>query len=559
MPQTLTLSEIANHLQSGTLPSTYRIKNKGILTLNKIVSLLSSFQKHDEMLQFIEILCHTKKLKVKIAKGEPLFSLSPQAFLFLYTHYDHHFDGLEEAKETAIIKYFQTFKYTRQQLIYLLEKLDYDDLYDIFFTSNYLPRNELIAICNDLETLDKFSHGLIELLYHHLNTDRRWGAPTTPYLDMYYFIYRMSHTIGLKYDSKIIIQGKELQLKLDGGLAANSLRLLVTMLQYYTQAHPSPLFISICAIFKETLSLMKSSTHAYKSNAAAVLLNHYKNKKPIVISASWPFHTVGVGLYGNYLIYCNRGEDGDENYGCKIFKLKNPSQITEALLQALLNGQANSQAFHNLLAKIVDLNSPVAKFNFTPQKKENCTYTNPKFLIEALRVLLDAGPAASSQKVALMVQNRDKTPYKQFTNFLHDKEMDELVKSMFYARDPDSVQFYAQLVKAIIMGHLYAKEDGLVRMVELFQRCPQMVRNILKKDKPFMSLFSVLKSEYEKKINSQTIHRIQGTRKEIVTDFRRQSHEVNVKNDYITSIDNKPVPMMRFSTTRARRMISKGC
>lgn len=560
MPKLLTINEITQKLDAGTLPTSYIIQSPDTITCEDLIKLLAKFQDNDEMLKFIVQLSKDKSISIKNNKENIALGSLPH-FIHAYSSNTLYPANLDKEKQQAILSLFQKMLFSKDELLYLLQNLSKNNVRDILLQSDCFLMRDLIAICNDVNELSKIHRYTIKLLYHYLNPTRQWNKPLTPYLDMFYFTYRAGHTLGLKNKINIQAKGKTLTLDPEGEFTSVSLKLLMNIIQRYQQIYPNAHFEKIANAIKFADMRMEWDSHDYKEKAAEDYLFRYQAQELAFIATGWTRHTVGIALYGDYLIYCNRGEGCDSRNGCKIFKIKDRNQIDKAFLEKLLTPQKNISKFETLLSTVVDLTSPAAKMKSKSHKYGTCTFVNLKSTIEGMLVLLDAGPNASTNEVWLASQ-KGRRNYKRFTRFIRDREIDEIIKNMFYARDPELITFYAALVKAIVTQHhgtprsSYKDNDEVIRAYELFERSTSAVRDILQKDQDFMAIIKNITPTYEKILIDKKVTRCPGIREEIVYSYNHYAHRVVIDNGYMTAINGKATPKMHFSFKQARKMIS---
>ncbi|MGD9592415.1 MAG: hypothetical protein AB7V32_07840, partial [Candidatus Berkiella sp.] len=299
----------------------------------------------------------------------------------------------------------------------------------------------------------------------------------------------------------------------------------------------------------------------YQDDANHRFFDRYQKDELTILISGWYKHGVGIALYGNYLIYTNRGEGGDQRFGAKIFKIKDRALVTPALFQYLaLEFLPDCNALHGTLSKIIDFKNPIAKFRCKGQRHPTCSFANLKSMIEPLIVLVRAGPNASESELLLQhhIEYKRKT-YKNFAEFIRNTEIDEIIKNMFYAKNIILIEFYAQLAKKIITEH-HGKNRGYIkdkleiqRACDFYARIPEHVRSLLNKDQDFNALMRQIKT---KNRTSNAVPSFNNSRTYVI---KRQSvkHTVKTEGGYIVSIDDKPTPRMHFTYHDAKKMIAK--
>lgn len=565
MVDILKIKTIKRKLQNDTLPLDYEIKTPAKLTDSELIHILSLFRDNDKMINFIVLLSTTQSIEVN-ANNQSIALGTTEKFIHAYTANGLYPALLDAQKQKIIIEHFQKNRFSRAQLFYLMKNLNKDQVRDLILSASCFLLKDLILLCNDIRKLAELNYNTIKLLYHHFNPKREWGSTATPLLDMYYFTYRAGHVLGLTKNIDTEVNGQKISLETNGEFDEVSMKILVEKLEQYREYQPSDTIEFIYRAMKRCYDFLKPNSNSYKPETAKELLKDYSNKQLVYLSSGWYGHTVGVGLYGRFLVVCNRGEAGDPKFGCKIYAIRNSKLITEKFIQSLANNLSDSVAFNKLLSPVVDLKNPLVRLRSKPQKRGNCSFANPKSIMEAFIILSQITPFASDQALqAIARQETKRIKYKKITRFIRDREIDELVKSMFYAHNNDLVNFYVTLVKAIIHEHHgkdrgYIKDDQeILRACELYERCPQNIKLHLKKDIKFMDLIKELKEKRENIYYERNWYR-PDLSPHVVQVYRGYySHKVAVKKGYITSIDGYDMPKMHFSYKTAKRLASVAC
>ncbi len=564
----LTISNIITHLKKDTLPDHYNISSPATLNNDELIEILSLFKESSKMIAFISKLSNQENISVIVnSHSIPLGSL--EKFVNVYSKSSSRFKLSDEKREN-IFTHLSGRRFDKKQLNYLLKNLSMQDVRDFVLETGCYYSADLTAICNDFSLLKAFTYNTIKLLYHYLNPIRHWRTSITPFLDMAYFSYRAGHVLGLDADIKLKLTGQVYTFKTGAEYSEVSLKILVNYLDAYRQRYPSPIFDAIYLAMKSSHSLFIKNSCYYRTDAAKIFLQQYNENKIAYVSAGWdgdPYgHGVGVALYGNYLVYCNRGPGGDRRSGCKIFEITDTSLINEAFFQRLGSSLDNMNEFHKIIGKVINFKDPIVKFKSKQQNHPNCTFANPKSTIEALILLVQAGPVVSRQaltKLAATEQKSVRRKYKNFTTFIRDREIDELIKNMFYATHPDLLVFYAELTKTIIREH-HGKNRGyikdkqeVIRAVDLYARTPNSIKDLIKKDIEFTELMKKIKAEQKTLIQEKEAPLHAWSRTQIIRGYKNQgNHKVVIKKNYIVSVDGTTTPKMPFSMRNARKMIS---
>ncbi len=556
---TLTIAEIQEKLKNNTLPDKYSIQTPSTLTKDDLISTLNLFHCHQQMLEFIFKLSESTDAFI-VVNSQSVALGSPERFFHAYAENSHALDTLSKEKQGIIVEHLKRNKFKKEQLSYLLFNLRGLNIRDWLLASKCFTQETLIEVCNDPELIQKLNDYDVKLLYHYINPVRSWRVSPTPLLDMRYFTYRTGHVLGLSEAIKVNVQGRKFDFKFEpeGGYRESSIKLLLDFLNQYQQSSRSLLFQKIYQALRTSYLLMKFHDHFYKEGSEHQLYAHYKSNQLTPIASGWHQHTIALTFYGKYLVLCNRGEAGDQRKGCKIYEIKNLALINPDLFKKLTNPITSPADFNAILEKIIDFKKPVAQFRCKGHKRGTCSFSNPKSMVEALIVLAQAEPFASKEELLKVVMGEDKRKkYKHFSNFMRNREIDELIKNMFYAQDPDLVDFFAELTKEIIREH-HGKDRGFIkdtkeieRAISLYERVPDKVQNLIKTDKEFMILMDEI---YAKQQPSNVI---KWAHIEYVNGYNdKRTHKVAIDKGQIIAIDDNPTPKTPFTYKSARKLIA---
>lgn len=556
---TLTILDIQYLLQADELPKQYSIETPLSISSRDLVWTLMLFKDNEQMLHFISLLSENPEITIEV-NNKNIQQGSVDRFVHAYAEHGFFPQELDNAKQQHILTFLKRNQFAAKELNYLLMNLSDESINNFLLASKCYTEQDLLELCNDIDALKKLSGDKIKLLYHYFNKCRRWQESLTPLLDMHYFSYRVGHVMGLKGTLDVIIDNHQFKFSLEYAPAEVSLKVLSDYLNTYSQSQLSPVFSVISQAVKKNWVLILPNTSTYGESAYSTIFEQYRSNELTFISCGWPGHTVVLVLYGDYLIYTNRGEAGDSIYGSKIFKLTDRNKITADFVKKLINS-SSPKAFNESLTKIINFKKPVVRFFSKHQKYANCTFANPKSCVESMLVLHQAGPFASPIKVkniAAKEQNRNK--YKQFTTFIRDREIDELIKNMFYAKHPHLIQFYAALVKRIISAH-HGKRNLTVkdkqeqrRALDLFERTPTLVQQIISKDTVWMGFFKKLQdSQTPPPFNPLLLPQY----KTVLNTQAYRSHKVQMDKGYIIAIDGVQTPKTAYSFKNVRKLCTQ--
>jgi len=555
----LTLKTIRRKLRGDLLPLEYDIKSPKHLSRQVLFETLSLFKNNDQLTTFIGKII--SKQDIWVSSNNFLFSIgSIEQFIAVYLYDNLRLRCIPPSQQDAITSYIQSQQFNQSQLLYLLNHLKNNDIRDLILTSDCFHKKDLILLCNQELNVKRFDYHLITLLYQYLNPQRQWASTQTPILDMHYFAFRAGHVLGITQKIKVKAENNTYYYNTNGNFDEVSMDVLVKKIDGYRQSKPSRTFDLIYQAMKRCHNQLELSSNTYQKDAADIFFHQYLNNELTYISTGWPGHTVGVALYGRYLACCNRGQHGDQTFGCKIFEILDTTKVNQKYFELLTNSPKNYSEFMIGMLGLVDMSRPILRFRCKGQKRGNCSFVSPKSIIKALIVLMQIEPYASRDELySAAIREKPRFTYKNFTKYIRDREVDELVKNMFYAQDKILIQFYASLVKAIISEHhgrnhyTSKHQQEARRAYELYYRCPSHVKDILKNDVKFMHSIKLLK------INRATLIEYHFSKPAKFLNFYSQygHHTALVKKGYVKKIDNKEAPRIYYSMPRLRKFIER--
>ncbi|MCS5712368.1 ankyrin repeat domain-containing protein [Candidatus Berkiella aquae] len=392
-------------------------------------------------------------------------------------------------------------------------------------------RIDLLKIVNNIHVVKELTPKTIEILYFYFNRKRERVKSPTLLLDIYYFSRKTAHILGLEGEICFDESDMEFDIETRGSYAGESLGHLTEYVKLYSKIYPTSLFERIVEAFVFSNNLIDPCHNYYDDNAEFNFHKQYLADQLIYFSSGWEGHTVGLALYGNYLIYANRGTGGADNTGCRIFKINDTKLIQPDLIKVLIDGYVSSeQEFHAILARIIDLNFPVVSCMSKSQKHPTCSFVSPKAAIEAMIVLLQVGPSASIEKVKeQFTKELEREKYKLFTSFVRKTMMNELIKNMFYAKNKYLIAFYVALVKKIIYQHgggQFGRTKDFeerVRACDLYVQLPNHIKNRIDEDKNFLQWMVKLNSCNKENSSRPIVHQMR---------LRTRSHDVKITKEY---------------------------
>ncbi|MBS0287690.1 MAG: hypothetical protein JSR17_10360 [Proteobacteria bacterium] len=385
-----------------------------------------------------------------------------------------------------------------KNLIKIIATSDKGTFYPLF---NFLSDDALVEIIDDFEMLavinsskNYLNHDTIYKVYDEIQPPPE-GASLTA-LEAHYFAMRFGHTLGLDNPIKVIADdGKIYEIKVSGGKRESSARILNSILKDYIQSDSiqgkseAAHFSQIQEAVDFCLKLFIPNSNEYKDNASALLLSRYREGKLTFISSGWPGHGVGIALYGNYLVYANRGEGGDKTNGTQIFEIKNKNNITQKHIEQICNASSQSQ-IDAVLKEICDMDAPVAGFPSKDQEHGTCSFVNPKAAIEGMLFLSEHAKHGISEVRHKGKSQGDREAYKHFTHFAFDHEIEFLLENAKYAQTPQLESFFLNLIKTVIFEHHGQKsrtdskmQDEIARVATLIHGIPDYIKQTLIADK----------------------------------------------------------------------------
>ncbi len=560
MPE-LSLKQIKTLLQTRKpLPKAYSVKSDNV-NFDDILDTLAAFNDNKAMMTCIEKIGLSSSL-VKL--NNVTYSMNSIVdFQYVYCLSEFETGKLNAESITAINGLFKNVSFGRLKLLELIKKLSYVQLSNYILSTKCFSDRILLEIVNKEENLLSFKPEMITCLYFYFNPQRKWEASRTPLLDMHYFANRAGHTLGLSDAVSFEYNQTKYSFNTEGQLESVSLKLLSQHLELYHQKYPSAVFASIAEAFKFSENLIRPIGNPYQKGSATKFLERYKQKQMAYFSSQWWHHGFGIALYGDYLVYANRGEAGDPRFGCKIYKIKDVNLITKEFIKKLTNATLDKpRTFYKLINPIIDVKNPVIKFSSRQQKHGTCTFANPKSIIEAMIVLFNTGSNCSPQELRVWYfRHYRRSTYKHFTSFIRDAEIDELVKNMFYAKSACLQHFFAALVKKIISSHHGQKDRGWIkdkeeirRALDLYNRLPAHIKMIVDNDTDFQKLINTTIKAHEKLFPFVKEPAITNYVKPI--SFRRQNHKVTINGKgNIIRVNDKDTPEMHFSYRMAKNLI----
>lgn len=185
--------------------------------------------------------------------------------------------------------------------------------------------------------------------------------------------------------------------------------------------------------------------------------------KIVIIPSGWQKHGISVALYKDKLIITNRGEEGDQKYGSKIYQIPKEklhlidADYIESLIRAV---NFSTGSFFDRIGKLVDVKDPkvlpIAKFPSKGQKHGTCGFVNHKSSIEPLLYLLKMEELNHLPKNQAEEQAKEyaRNNYKEFTHKMRENEVTLLIENIKKPKQSQAtMNMYLELVETILKEH----------------------------------------------------------------------------------------------------------
>lgn len=301
-------------------------------------------------------------------------------------------------------------------------------------------------------------------------------------------VRQKGHMLGINRLAKATERGRKTQYLLWGAQSEMGLRWVCNSLQKYTS---------------KTGKLSKTQ-EAYAVSEAAIIKKdfkslalRYQNKQAVVLATGWKSeeftdgHAVGIGLFDGCLVFTNRGQGKNPNFGSSILKIKPNVDIEKLIEQLSLPSlqEAKQDDIEKILKNAVEnFDSPSVIFKQKAQKHGTCSVANRKSLVEPLEFLfkvkeyqktdpISLGSLDKKVQQALEAEAHDE--YKDFTNFIRTDEILDLIEKLEAAIKAGNIReasIYGQLAVEYILEHPdFGGKKGQqgIRICQLWDVLPQ--------------------------------------------------------------------------------------
>ncbi len=272
-------------------------------------------------------------------------------------------------------------------------------------------------------------------------------------------IKQSGHTLGMRGTVSLKIPGAKSPLKVPytGCLSNMSLEKLRQLLESYTGR-----FVAGKALgdFKKILEAMEVAVQYSEMDGQVSekdLVDRYGSGKLVFHHPGHAMHKMGLALYKDGGVYCNRGEGGvlfEKGY-THIFKISDPKLLSESLFT-----ETDSRESGVDLKSIVNLmegGKLTGGLPSKPQKFGTCSFVNIKATIEGVLYLfekerLQEEKKLSSEEIETMARHYAETEYKKFTKYIRMAQVNILLEGLKNAPDADK-KFYLTILRDYVHTH----------------------------------------------------------------------------------------------------------
>jgi hypothetical protein len=217
----------------------------------------------------------------------------------------------------------------------------------------------------------------------------------------------IGHGLGLSAEIPLITpENRKVRVQTDESTTKlNELYLFSHLLKHYilklqsstTEAHTLP-DANTLKYFDLIFKANKQSIdyHRLKNKVTAEMLATQFAHEITIIPAGSNTHEIGLILYKNWAILCNRGDLNDLlGAGTVVFTIHNKANITPAFIESLYPKPFDGMTTESLYLKLFDkqtgilrVEDIVTKFATKPQKFSNCSYSNLKATLPGILYIL---------------------------------------------------------------------------------------------------------------------------------------------------------------------------
>lgn len=191
------------------------------------------------------------------------------------------------------------------------------------------------------------------------------------------------------------------------------------------------------------------------------LLDRIQQNKLTILTGSWSDHAFSIAVMGDFLIISNRGSGRAATlHGSEIYKLTEAEKklITEDFIRSISdNTETNKDVILQRVKTIVKPENFIEEIESQEQKHGTCSFVNHKSMLRPLLYLMQSKHLATKLGRPLVKEEKEqvarfaKQHYKEFTQWMRDEEIDDLVKA--YKEDIVPKMIVEQLIVSYINEH----------------------------------------------------------------------------------------------------------
>lgn len=208
------------------------------------------------------------------------------------------------------------------------------------------------------------------------------------------------------------------------------------------------------------------------------LINKINERKVTIVPVSWHMHTIGLGVWNDIVIICNRGS-GSLKHKISVFKM--PDKDLEQALQDIIpkNQIPSREQGAHAIRNFVDTQNPLLTFQSQDQKHGTCSFANLKSLLQPILCFIkllesqNVNPQefnseflksflptesneipTKAQMEFEAIKQESRKEYKDFTKTIRDnfvKKLCEKYKTLF--DNPEEKEMYRDIFAAILSEH----------------------------------------------------------------------------------------------------------
>jgi len=248
----------------------------------------------------------------------------------------------------------------------------------------------------------------------------------------------------------------------------------------------------------EALELRLNNLENEPEQFVQLLQQHYSAGQLLILPLRWSGHTFCTTILKNLFALTNRGEGGDPEFGTLIYRIRPNTDVEKFIFEGfnfknLYTSEVTQEQMMDLISKLIDLGSPFVKLQQKPHKRGTCTVANTKGAILAASYLLaleerlnergqtfddiDSIDSAEMNEIKEECRQIAKKFYKQFTNFMRNHELDDLLRKV--ESETHNQAFYSGVLSEIVLEHPHFEkkhgQEGL-RICKIWDALPPEYR-----------------------------------------------------------------------------------